>query len=138
MGVILMYLGIDLGTTGLKCVMFEDDGAVAAEYNEEYPLIFVGSFVEQDAEVWWSNVVTAVRSLVEKTGRRDVKALTVSSQSIEGSTGAGGIPKIRCDSNGVKKPQIAPSSGPTAKPAISTGICIGNTTEPAFGIMWKA
>ena len=82
MGVILMYLGIDLGTTGLKCVMFEDDGAVAAEYNEEYPLIFVGSFVEQDAEVWWSNVVTAVRSLVEKTGRRDVKALSVSSQSI--------------------------------------------------------
>ena len=39
-----MYLGIDLGTTGLKCVMFENDGTVMAEYNEEYPLIFVDSF----------------------------------------------------------------------------------------------
>ncbi len=77
-----MYLGIDLGTTGLKCVMFETDGTVAAEYNEEYPLIFTGSFVEQDADLWWSNVVTAVRMLIEKTGRRDVEALSVSSQSI--------------------------------------------------------
>ena len=77
-----MYLGIDLGTTGLKCVMFETDGTAVAEYNEEYPLIFVDSFVEQDANLWWSNVVTAVRTLTEKTGRRDVASLSISSQSI--------------------------------------------------------
>ena len=77
-----MYLGIDLGTTGLKCVMYESDGAPVAEYNEEYPLIFIDSFIEQDANLWWSNVQTAVRCLVEKTGRRDVEALSVSSQSI--------------------------------------------------------
>ncbi len=77
-----MYLGIDLGTTGLKCVMFETDGTALAEYNEEYPLIFIDSFVEQDANLWWSNVVTAVRTLTEKTGRRDVTALSISSQSI--------------------------------------------------------
>lgn len=77
-----MYLGIDLGTTGLKCVMFESDGTPLAEYNEEYPLIFVDSFVEQDADLWWSNLVTAVRGLVEKTKRRDVDALSISTQSI--------------------------------------------------------
>ncbi len=77
-----MYLGIDLGTTGLKCVMFEKDGSVLAEYNEEYPLIFIDSFIEQDAELWWSNLVTAVRTLVGKTGRRDVEALSISTQSI--------------------------------------------------------
>ena len=77
-----MYLGIDLGTTGLKCVMFEADGAVLAEYNEEYPLIFVGSFVEQDANLWWSNIVSALGKLVAATGRRDVEALSISTQSI--------------------------------------------------------
>ena len=77
-----MYLGIDLGTTGLKCVLFEKDGTVLAEYNEEYPLIFIDSFVEQDANLWWSNVVAAVKSLVEETGRDDVEALSISTQSI--------------------------------------------------------
>ena len=77
-----MYLGIDLGTTGLKCVMFEKDGTVLAEYNEEYPLIFIDSFVEQDANLWWSNVVAAVKSLVEEMGRGDVEALSLSTQSI--------------------------------------------------------
>ena len=77
-----MYLGIDLGTTGLKCVMYEHDGTAAAEYNEEYPLIFIDSFVEQDADLWWANLVSAVRALVEKTGRRDVVALSISTQSI--------------------------------------------------------
>jgi len=77
-----MYLGIDLGTTGLKCVMYEADGTAAAEYNEEYPLIFIDSFVEQDANLWWSNLRTAVRYLVGKTGRGDVEALSISTQSI--------------------------------------------------------
>ena len=77
-----MYLGIDLGTTGLKCVMFEKDGTVLAEYNEEYPLIFIDSFVEQDVNLWWSNVCKAVRGLVMKTGRDDVDALSISTQSI--------------------------------------------------------
>lgn len=77
-----MYLGIDLGTTGLKCVMFDPDGVAVAEYNEEYPLIFVDSFVEQDADLWWSNLVRAVRGLVEKTGRADIDALSLSTQSI--------------------------------------------------------
>ncbi len=77
-----MYLGIDLGTTGLKCVMFEKDGSVLAEYNEEYPLIFIDSYVEQDANLWWSNIVAAVKSLVEETGRSDVEALSLSTQSI--------------------------------------------------------
>lgn len=77
-----MYLGIDLGTTGLKCVLFETDGSVIAEYNEEYPLIFIDSFVEQDANLWWTNLVKAVRGLTEESGRHDVEALSISTQSI--------------------------------------------------------
>lgn len=77
-----MYIGIDLGTTGLKCVMYDEAGETLAEFNEEYPLIFVGSYVEQDANLWWDNVVSAVRSLTDKTGIRNISALSISTQSI--------------------------------------------------------
>ncbi len=76
-----MYLGIDLGTTGLKCVMYEKDGTVLSEYNEEYPLIFIGSFVEQDSNLWWSKVIEAVRGLTAECGE-NVEALSISTQGI--------------------------------------------------------
>ena len=44
-----MYIGIDLGTTGCKTVMYGGDGRVLCEYNREYELIFKDGFVEQDA-----------------------------------------------------------------------------------------
>lgn len=77
-----MFLGIDLGTTGLKCIMYGDDLKEVASYNREYPLILKDGYVEQDAELWYSSIVAAVKGLVEQTGRRDVKALSVSTQSI--------------------------------------------------------
>lgn len=77
-----MYIGIDLGTTGLKCVMYDAAGVVLAEFNEEYPLIFIGSYVEQDANLWWSNIISAVKHLVEITGESDIEALSISTQSI--------------------------------------------------------
>lgn len=76
-----MYLGIDLGTTGLKCVMYDKDGDVLSEYNEEYPLIFIGSFVEQDSNLWWEKITEAVKGLVSKCGG-DVEALSISTQGI--------------------------------------------------------
>ena len=38
---------------------------------------------------------------------------------------------MRCDSAGVRTPQISPNTGPTAKPDNRTGICIGRKTLPA-------
>ncbi len=76
-----MYLGIDLGTTGLKCVMYDKDGTVLSEYNEEYPLIFIGSFVEQDCNLWWEKITEAVRGLSAECGS-EVEALSISTQGI--------------------------------------------------------
>lgn len=78
----MYYIGIDLGTTGLKCVMFDGDGFEIASYNEEYPLIFKGAYIEQNADLWWENCVVAVGGLVGKTGISDISALSVSTQSI--------------------------------------------------------
>ena len=46
------YIGIDLGTTAVKCGIYED-GRELALYRREYQLIADGDFVEQKAELWW-------------------------------------------------------------------------------------
>lgn len=77
-----MYIGIDLGTTGCKTVMFDADGKVLCEYNREYELIFKGSYVEQDANEWWFLICDGLRHVVSETGISAVKGISVSTQSI--------------------------------------------------------
>lgn len=78
----MYYIAIDLGTTGLKCVAFDDKGCEIASFNEEYPLIFVGHYVEQDANLWWENCKKAVKQLVTSTGISEIDAISISTQSI--------------------------------------------------------
>ena len=77
-----MYIGIDLGTTGCKTVMFDADSNAICEYNKEYELIFNGDFVEQDANEWWRLVYEGLRYVVSTSGVTDVKGISVSTQGI--------------------------------------------------------
>ena len=63
------FLGIDLGTTGCKSILFKNDGAIAGEAYVEYPLIHTAEgYVEQDADLWWSLVKRVVRDTVAAAG----------------------------------------------------------------------
>lgn len=77
-----MYIGIDLGTTGCKTVMFDICGNVLCEYNKEYELIFKDGYVEQDANEWWFLICDGLRHVVRETGISAVKGISVSTQSI--------------------------------------------------------
>lgn len=77
-----MYIGIDLGTTGCKTVLFDPDGKVLCEYNKEYELIFKGTFVEQNANDWWRLVLEGLKHVVSKSGVSDIKGISVSTQGI--------------------------------------------------------
>ncbi|MFZ0343400.1 MAG: FGGY family carbohydrate kinase, partial [Gaiellaceae bacterium] len=49
-----MLIGLDVGTSGVKGVAIEDDGAVAAVAEESYPLSTPQpGWAEQDPEAWW-------------------------------------------------------------------------------------
>src|SRR5690554_2530895 len=80
-----MYLlGVDLGTTGCKSMVFDLEGNILGSHYIEYELIFTPEGVEQDADIWWDNVKTAVKAALNN-GRidgRKVLALSVSSQGI--------------------------------------------------------
>ncbi len=77
-----MYIGIDLGTTGCKVVLFSSEGKSLCEYNKEYELIFDGIYVEQDANLWWSLVREGMRHVAAFAGGAVVSAISVSTQGI--------------------------------------------------------
>ncbi len=77
-----MYIGIDLGTTGAKTVLFDIDGNVVCEFNKEYELIFKGTFVEQDANDWWRLVLDGMKHVVSESGVSEIEGISVSTQGI--------------------------------------------------------
>ncbi len=77
-----MYIAIDLGTTGCKCIGYDDAGISVAEFNEEYSLITNGSYIEQDANVWWELVKKGIRTVIKTSGVSQVTAIAASTQGI--------------------------------------------------------
>ena len=63
----MRLLGIDIGTSGTKTVLFDEQGQVLAAYTGEYPLSQPhNGWAEQDPEDWWDTCCKAVKKAVEK------------------------------------------------------------------------
>ena len=62
---IMLFIGIDLGTSACKLLLVGEDGTIQNEVTKEYPLIFPHpGWSEQKPEDWWSAVVTGVPELL--------------------------------------------------------------------------
>ena len=77
------YLGIDVGTTGVKALLVDEEGRIAASATSEYPLYTprVG-WTEQNPEDWWRATKEAIRILL-KTARirgEDVEGVGLTGQ----------------------------------------------------------
>ena len=86
----MSLLGIDVGTTGCKAIVFRLDGEILGQGYREYPHSFPRpGWVEMDSNEVWSATKNAISEAVSRAGARDpVKALAVSSQG-EGVTPIG-------------------------------------------------
>ena len=76
-------LGIDLGTSGTKTVLFDSEGRAQASCTVEYPLYQPqNGWAEQDPLDWYHAAVTTIKTVLEKSGvdKRDVVALGISGQ----------------------------------------------------------
>ena len=76
-------LGIDLGTSGTKTVLFDQAGAAVASATVEYPLLQPrNGWAEQHPEDWWNAAVSTIRTVLDKSGvnRADVVSLGISGQ----------------------------------------------------------
>ncbi|MGC8874138.1 MAG: xylulokinase [Chloroflexia bacterium] len=62
-------LGIDVGTTGSKALLIDEQGAVVASATTEYPMDTPQPlWAEQDPEEWWSATVQSIRRVLEAAG----------------------------------------------------------------------
>lgn len=58
-------LGIDVGTSGTKTVLFQENGEAVASYTGEYPLYQPhNGWAEQNPEDWWQATVDGIQSVL--------------------------------------------------------------------------
>lgn len=64
-----VFLGLDLGTSGVRVVAVERSGSLVAESGAGYPLLTPQpGWTEQDANQWWAACVSALRDITSKLG----------------------------------------------------------------------
>ncbi len=74
-------IAVDVGTTGAKVALVNQDGAVLATAYRDYPTISLpGNGVEQDPEAWWQAVCTALQELVRDGLHQGVAGIMLSGQ----------------------------------------------------------
>ncbi len=63
-----LILAHDLGTTGNKASLFDDQGKLVASHTEHYPVHYAqAGWAEQDPFDWWRAVATSTRALLAET-----------------------------------------------------------------------
>ena len=77
-----MYLlGLDIGSTGCKALVFDHDGKILGSGFEEYGIILDQSGkAEQDAENIWKITCRIIRKAIEKIKSSNISALSLSVQ----------------------------------------------------------
>jgi xylulokinase len=74
-------IGLDIGTTGCKAALFDQDGRLIASASREYAVnIPHPQWAEQDAERVWALAQEALRDVIGTAGVKDVAALGLSAQ----------------------------------------------------------
>ena len=76
-------IGIDLGTSGTKTVLFDEQGGIIASALVEYPMAQPqNGWAEQEPSDWWNASVTTIREVIEKGGvnAEDIVSLGISGQ----------------------------------------------------------
>ena len=71
-----LYIGIDLGTSAVKLLLVDGEGAVRKTVSKEYPLYFPqNGWSEQKPEDWWTACLTGIPELLEGSDPADVKGI---------------------------------------------------------------
>ena len=62
-------IGVDMGTTSVKTVLFDQNGKEIAQMAQEYPVYQPhNGWSEQDPEDWYSAAIATMRYVIEESG----------------------------------------------------------------------
>ena len=84
-------LGVDIGTSGTKTVLFSEDGTPVASATYEYPLYTPqNGYAEQEPLDWWNASVNGIKDVISQSNvsADDIKGVGLSGQSVSQSSGA--------------------------------------------------
>jgi len=77
------YIGVDIGTSGTKTVLFSSLGESIASSTIEYPLYQPqNGWAEQDPNDWWTATYSSINEVIKKSGisNDDIKGIGLSGQ----------------------------------------------------------
>ena len=76
------FLGIDLGTSGIRAILIDAAERILAEARTDLPLpLRQGNAIEQDPQLWWQGVNDVMQRLGDNTSLNSVCALSVDGTS---------------------------------------------------------
>ena len=65
-----MFVGIDIGTSGVKALLINEQGNIQASAMVEYPIYApFPLWSEQEPEDWWKASIEVLRQLVQEAGK---------------------------------------------------------------------
>ena len=76
-------LGVDIGTSGTKTVLFSEDGVPVSSATYEYPLYTPqNGYAEQEPLDWWNAVVNSIKQVISESGvaASEIKGIGLSGQ----------------------------------------------------------
>ena len=79
-------LSIDLGTSGMKAILFNEDGGIVCQAGSDYPTSYLaGNRAEQEADDWWQALIACLQTLRDTApGLGAVAAVGLSGQMMAG------------------------------------------------------
>ena len=81
----MSLLGIDIGTTGAKVILIEEDGAISANVTEQYETSAPAPlWSEQNPDDWWNATCIAVKKALQSLGTNssDIEGVGLSGQMV--------------------------------------------------------
>ena len=76
-------IGIDIGTSGTKTVLFDESGKILASASREYPLLQPhNGWAEQNPQDWYDAAIETLKKVVSESGvaASDIVSLGISGQ----------------------------------------------------------
>ncbi|MGE5674972.1 MAG: xylulokinase [Mycobacterium leprae] len=67
----MLFIGIDVGTSGVRTIAVDEAGSLVAQATTEHPLhVPQPGWTEQDPQDWWNGAVQSLRQVVAALGQR--------------------------------------------------------------------
>ena len=77
----MLYIGVDLGTSAVKLLLMEGNGAIKKIVSKEYPLFFPNpGWSEQKPEDWWTGVTEGIKELTAECDKSQVAGISFGGQ----------------------------------------------------------